>query len=71
MGAAILWNSFCIEEHTKCNYSPSHRLVPVFLRLYQITFPNDTDSKIAEDNHNSRTTKMFTHILLEENQNNI
>jgi hypothetical protein len=40
MGVAILWNSLVLFYIT-----PS---IPVSLRLYQITFANDTYSKIAE-----------------------
>jgi len=37
--------------------------IHVSLRLYQITFANDTYSKIGKDKQNSRTTNVFTHIF--------
>ena len=43
----------------------------VFLHLYQITLVDDTDSKIAENEQNSKTTKFFIKLFLEESQNNI
>ena len=57
-----------IEEHKVAlfNITPS-----VLVSLYpcQITFANDTDSNIAEDEQNSQTTKFFTHFG--RNQDNI
>jgi hypothetical protein len=41
------------------------------LHLYQVTLADDTDSKIAENEQNSKTTKIFTKLFLEESQNNI
>ena len=57
-----------IEEHKVAlfNITPS---VLVSLHPYQITFANDTDSNIVEDEQNSQTTKFFTHFG--RNQDNI
>ena len=70
MGAAILWNSLVLKS-TKIALFIIKPSVPVSLHQYQITFAKDTDSKIAKDKQNLRTTNFFNHIFLEENQNNI
>lgn len=58
---------FCIEEHTNCIIM-HHTICSGFLEVYQIAF---IDYKIAKDKEDSWTTKLFTHIFLEENKNNI
>ena len=58
-----------IEEHKNALFNITSS-VPVSLRVYNITFANDTDSKTAEDKQNSRITIFFMHIVLEENKNN-
>ena len=55
----------------KMHYSTSQVCSLVFLHLYQVTLADDTDSKIAENEQNSKTTKIFTKLFLEESQNNI
>ena len=61
---------FCIAEYNNCVIH-HHTISSVSVRLYQITFANDTDFEIAEHDQNSRTTTFFTHVFSEENQNNI
>jgi hypothetical protein len=47
MGVAILWNSLVLKS-TKIALFIIKPSVPISLRLYQITFAQDTDSKIAK-----------------------
>lgn len=63
MGNDILWNSGLKSTKPKLAlfyFTPS---IPVSVRLYQITFANNTDSLIAEE-------KQTTHIF-QDNQHNI
>ena len=64
----FLWVSLFYAE---LHYSASTHHLFRFHCVYAKTFGNGTDSKIAEDKQNSRTTKKFAHIFLQrENQSN-
>ena len=63
----ILLHSFVLES-TKQNRIILHHIV--CFGFFAPISNNDTESKIAKDKKNSRTTQMFTYTFFEEIQNN-